>query len=129
MPVTSGTLRGEFSTGTSCATFRLARCSCSAVRLLFNFGLAFGAYHWAKVVATNELVPTGTIMIAAITLLIGFQLLLAFLSYDIGTTPREVLHPFLERGRKSPEFPFASKPAAKDDAVSDDQSRRLRKIS
>ena len=97
--------------------------------LLFSFGLAFGAYHWAQGVETNELVPTGTIMVAAITLLIGFQLLLAFLSYDIGTTPREVLHPFLERGRKSPEFPFASKPAAKDAAASDDQARRLRKIS
>ena len=97
--------------------------------LLFNFGLAFGCYHWAEGVATNELVPTGTIMIAAITLLIGFQLLLAFLSYDIGTTPREVLHPFLERGRKSPEFPFASKPAAKADVARDDQARRLRKIS
>jgi dolichol-phosphate mannosyltransferase len=96
--------------------------------LLFSFGLAFGGYHWAQGVASNELVPTGTIMIAALTLLIGFQLLLAFLSYDIGTTPREALHPFLMRGRKSPEFPFASQPAAKTDA-DDDQVRRPRKIS
>ncbi len=97
--------------------------------LLFGFGLAFGGYHWARGVASNELVPTGTIMIAAITLLIGFQLLLAFLSYDIGTTPREVLHPFLERGRKSPEFPFASRPAAQDAVSRDDDKQRLRKIS
>jgi glycosyltransferase involved in cell wall biosynthesis len=81
--------------------------------LLSVFGLLFGGYHWAEGVATNEFVPTGTIMIAAITLLIGFQLLLAFLNYDIGTTPREPLHPFLERGRRSPEFPFAGRtPAA-----------------
>ena len=68
-------------------------------------------------------------MIAAITLLIGFQLLLAFLSYDIGTTPREVLHPFLERGRKSPEFPFAEQAGGRSRAVSDDAGAPLRKIS
>src|SRR5205085_228922 len=98
--------------------------------LLFSFGLAFGGYHWAHGVASNELVPTGTIMIAAITLLIGFQLLLAFLSYDIGTTPREPLHPFLERGRRSPEFPFAGKPASeRDAAVGAGPAERVRKIS
>jgi dolichol-phosphate mannosyltransferase len=99
--------------------------------LLFAFGVAFGAYHWAQGVAANEFVPTGTIMIAALTLLIGFQLLLAFLSYDIGTTPREPLHPFLERGRKSPEFPFAGKPKpAADDATAKDAIEQpLRKIS
>ena len=112
--------------------------SVASIQLLFGalllaFGLAFGGYHWARGIATNELVPTGTIMVAAITLLIGFQLLLAFLSYDIGTTPREPLHPFLERGRKSPEFPFASKPAEKSDVAdlraADDRVRRERKIS
>jgi dolichol-phosphate mannosyltransferase len=37
-------------------------------------------------------------MIAALTFLIGFQLLLSFLNYDISSSPREPLHPFLGRG-------------------------------
>jgi len=36
-------------------------------------------------------------MIAALTFLIGFQLMLSFLNYDISSSPREPLHPFLIR--------------------------------
>ena len=36
-------------------------------------------------------------MIAALTFLIGFQLMLSFLNYDISSSPREPLHPFLTR--------------------------------
>jgi len=35
-------------------------------------------------------------MIAALTFLIGFQLVLSFLNYDISASPREPLHPFLK---------------------------------
>jgi dolichol-phosphate mannosyltransferase len=52
-------------------------------------------YHWWA--AADQLVPTGTIMIAALTFLIGFQLMLSFLNYDISSSPREPLHPFLIR--------------------------------
>jgi len=65
---------------------------------LFGFGLVFGLYHWWAA-PPDQLVPTGTIMIAALTFLIGFQLVLSFLNYDISSSPREPLHPFLERGR------------------------------
>ena len=58
----------------------------------------FGLYHWWSAPA-NQLVPTGTIMIAALTILMGFQLVLSFLNYDISASPREPLHPFLEHGR------------------------------
>jgi dolichol-phosphate mannosyltransferase len=98
--------------------------------MLLAFGVVFGGYHWAKGIAANEFVPTGTIMIAAIALLIGFQLLLTFLSYDISTTPREPLHPFLERGRRSPEFPFAGKPVNERDIdVGETPAERVRRIS
>ncbi len=65
---------------------------------LFGFGLVFGLYHWWSA-PPDQLVPTGTIMIAALTFLIGFQLVLSFLNYDISSSPREPLHPFLGRGR------------------------------
>jgi dolichol-phosphate mannosyltransferase len=66
---------------------------------LFGFGLVFGLYHWLSA-PPDQLVPTGTIMIAALTFLMGFQLLLSFLNYDISSSPREPLHPFLDKGRK-----------------------------
>jgi hypothetical protein len=88
---------------------------------LFGFGLVFGLYHWWSA-PPDQLVPTGTIMIAALTFLIGFQLLLSFLNYDISSSPREPLHPFLERGRR---LPSATGEAAKASApeVSDDRPK------
>jgi glycosyltransferase involved in cell wall biosynthesis len=61
------------------------------------FGLVFGLYHWWAA-PPDQLVPTGTIMIAALTFLMGFQLVLSFLNYDISASPREPLHPFLGKG-------------------------------
>ncbi|WP_063830322.1 glycosyltransferase family 2 protein [Bradyrhizobium murdochi] len=75
--------------------FSLASIQLVAGAALFGFGLVFGLYHWWA--AADQLVPTGTIMIAALTFLIGFQLMLSFLNYDISSSPREPLHPFLTR--------------------------------
>jgi len=75
----------------------LASLQLVAGSVLFLFGLAFGLYHWISA-PPDQLVPTGTIMIAALTFLIGFQLVLSFLNYDISASPREPLHPFLEKG-------------------------------
>jgi dolichol-phosphate mannosyltransferase len=81
--------------------FSLASVQLVAGAALFCFGLAFGLYHWWSA-PPDQLVPTGTIMIAALTFLIGFQLLLSFLNYDISSSPREPLHPFLGRERSLP---------------------------
>lgn len=75
--------------------------SLASLQLVFGlglsaFGLMFGLYHWLSAPA-GEFVPTGTIMIAAITFLIGFQMLMGFLNYDISAAPREPLHPYLAR--------------------------------
>jgi dolichol-phosphate mannosyltransferase len=75
--------------------FSLASLQLVAGSALFVFGLAFGLYHWIAA-PPDQLVPTGTIMIAALTFLMGFQLVLAFLNYDISASPREPLHPFLK---------------------------------
>jgi glycosyltransferase involved in cell wall biosynthesis len=60
--------------------------------LLVLFGLTFGGYHWILSGIRDEFTSPGTVMIAAISLLIGFQLILAFLNYDISSVPREPLH-------------------------------------
>ena len=55
---------------------------------MVSFGLVYGIYHW--VIALNSGIPTalGIIMLAALPILVGLQLLLAFLAYDIAGVPR-----------------------------------------
>jgi glycosyltransferase involved in cell wall biosynthesis len=89
----------------------LASIQLVAGAVLFGFGLSFGMYHWLSV-PRDQLVPTGTIMIAVLTFLIGFQLLLSFLNYDISSSPREALHPFLRRHRRATSTNRGSAPAS-----------------
>jgi hypothetical protein len=69
-------------------------------------------------------VPTGTIMIAALTFLIGFQLLLSFLNYDISSSPREPLHPFLGRSLPSAERELAKASAPETSKDRSEPARR-----
>jgi dolichol-phosphate mannosyltransferase len=56
--------------------------------LMFAFGLVYGGYYWVISVTSNIPTPTGIIMLAALLTILGFQLLLAFLAFDIASTPR-----------------------------------------
>ena len=100
--------------------FSLASLQLVAGTGLFLFGLAFGLYHWWAA-PPDQLVPTGTIMIAALTFLIGFQLVLSFLNYDISASPREPLHPFLGKGWQAKASEGAKAPAREERA---EQARR-----
>ena len=62
---------------------------------LSTFGIGFGLYQWVVHAARSELASTGTIMIAALSLIIGVQLLLSFFNYDIANVPQRPLHPSL----------------------------------
>lgn len=63
---------------------------------LLAFGTIFGLAHWrAESVAT-----AGTVMLAAMPIIIGTQLLLAFLNYDIQSTPSTALHFRLEKTKR-----------------------------
>ncbi len=55
---------------------------------LFSFGIVFGGVHWLHGITNNITTPVGTIVIAALCIIIGFQLLLAFLNYDVSSIPR-----------------------------------------
>ncbi|MDO8344781.1 MAG: glycosyltransferase family 2 protein [Cellvibrio sp.] len=59
---------------------------------LLLFGCGFGAYHWVYSWQEGVATPVGTIMLAALPVLMGFQLILAFLSYDITNVPRRPFH-------------------------------------
>jgi hypothetical protein len=56
--------------------------------LLFLWGLGFGVYLWVETHLTGRLTPTGTIMLALLPLILGFQLLLQAIVLDIHETPR-----------------------------------------
>lgn len=55
---------------------------------LFLFGVGFGIYTWVEHADKNILTPTGTIMIITLALILGFQLLLQAIQFDIINTPK-----------------------------------------
>ena len=56
--------------------------------LLFAWGFVFGVYTWIKSNLTGHPTPTGTIMLALLPLILGFQLLLQAIVLDIHETPK-----------------------------------------
>ena len=65
--------------------------------VLCSFGTIFGAIVWYRNAHAGILTNTGTVMIAVLPIILGIQLLIAFLSYDISSVPREAVHPALLR--------------------------------
>lgn len=65
--------------------------------LLFVSGCLIGAYHWAHSLQEGLTTPAGTVMLAALPILMGVQLILGFLGYDIANVPRRPLHKFRRR--------------------------------
>lgn len=54
---------------------------------LVVLGSAFGVYKWWMAVETGVAASAGSVMFAALPIIIGFQLLLSAVSYDISRTP------------------------------------------
>jgi glycosyltransferase involved in cell wall biosynthesis len=55
---------------------------------LFGWGMVFGVYLWIKSAMTGHATMTGTIMLALLPLILGFQLLLQAVVMDIQETPK-----------------------------------------
>jgi dolichol-phosphate mannosyltransferase len=66
-------------------------------RPLITFGLVFGLYHWIDSYRRNVLTPTGTVMLATLPLILGFQLLLQALVLDVQNAPTHALQTRLAR--------------------------------
>jgi dolichol-phosphate mannosyltransferase len=73
--------------GMSAATVELV-----AGLIAIVFGLSFGLYHWITGFALGLPSSAGTVMLAALPIIVGLQLLLAFLSYDVSSVPRVPIH-------------------------------------
>ncbi|OSM00181.1 putative family 2 glycosyl transferase [Magnetofaba australis IT-1] len=59
---------------------------------LLLFGVIFGAWKWLTGYQTGAFSSAGTVMLAALPVLLGVQLLLAFLQHDARSVPRAPLH-------------------------------------
>ncbi len=59
---------------------------------LFGFGVVFGLVHWLAAAGSGLPTPTGTVMLAALPTLMGLQLLLAFVAFDVANVPKRPLH-------------------------------------
>jgi dolichol-phosphate mannosyltransferase len=60
--------------------------------LLFSFGVTFGGWHWVRSIREDIITSPGTVMLSALPALMGLQLILAFLAYDIASVPRRPIH-------------------------------------
>jgi dolichol-phosphate mannosyltransferase len=55
--------------------------------LMMLFGVLYGGYNWYLSSLTQSITAAGTVVLSAITLVMGLQLLLAFIGYDIASIP------------------------------------------
>jgi glycosyltransferase involved in cell wall biosynthesis len=73
-------------------SFSVASLELALGLLLVAFGSALGAWHWVTGPLRGSIATSGTVMLAALPVLIGVQLVLAFLSYDMQSQPRTPVH-------------------------------------
>lgn len=84
--------------------FNLASLDLIAGVLLLGFGGIFGATEWERSIRTDVPATTGTVILATLPIILGFQLLLSFLSYDIANEPEVPLQKVAEP-RRLPSAP------------------------
>ncbi len=68
--------------------FSLASAQLLFGALLMGFGTLFGLAAWYQSVTSNMVASTGTVMIATLPIILGFQLFLSFLGFDMANEPR-----------------------------------------
>ena len=60
--------------------------------LFVLFGTIYGAGSWMQGSRIDTVSSSGVVMIAAMPIILGVQLLLSFLNFDVQNVPRQVLH-------------------------------------
>lgn len=74
------------------------------------FGTIFGAHAWDRSIQTGIAATTGTVMLAALPVIVGVQLLVSFLAYDIAATPHRPIHRLLATISRGPEAAPVAEP-------------------
>lgn len=81
---------------------------------LLAFGILYGAEHLLSNRISGGMASAGTVMASALPIILGFQLLLSWLNYDVSTQPTQALHPQLpplmddarQQGEQRPQAPL-----------------------
>ena len=68
--------------------------------LFFLGGVMYGAYHWLAFASKGVAAPTGTVVFPVMCILVGTQLLLAFINSDVNSVPRIPIHGLYEPDAK-----------------------------
>jgi glycosyltransferase involved in cell wall biosynthesis len=58
---------------------------------LFLFGLVFGLTKWSRSVAAGVTASAGSVMLSALPVLVGIQLILSFINYDMSNAPTRAI--------------------------------------
>ena len=77
------------------ADFGMASVQFLAGIALASWGVIFGVVEWHKSDATGVPATAGTVLLAGLPIILGSQLLIAFLGHDTRNVPREPIHPRL----------------------------------
>lgn len=78
---------------------------------LISFGSAFGLYKWISEGVQGDIATAGTVMVSALPIIVGVQLLLAALSYDVSATPRDAIHPNLSKANRVHHYSIEKTPS------------------
>ncbi|MBN7138445.1 glycosyl transferase family 2 [Lysobacter enzymogenes] len=62
---------------------------------LMAFGLGFGAWKWLSSAQAGIATPAGSVMLAALPVIVGLQFVLAFIAFDVASVPARPIAPYL----------------------------------
>jgi dolichol-phosphate mannosyltransferase len=68
--------------------------------LFIGIGSSMGLWFWVESARTGVTASAGSVMLVALQVIVGIQLILGFLAYDIASVPRRTLHQLLSRGEQ-----------------------------
>ncbi|KRG69378.1 glycosyl transferase family 2 [Stenotrophomonas terrae] len=71
--------------------FSVASAELIAAGLLISFGVIYGSHAWARSVFDAVPATAGSVMLAALPLILGMQLLLSWLHFDVSSEPKTPL--------------------------------------
>ena len=69
---------------------------------LLTFGIVFGVVRWIEPLQQGTVASPGTVMVAALPIIMGIQMLLGFVNYDMANVPSSPLQRRLHEGAHSP---------------------------
>jgi dolichol-phosphate mannosyltransferase len=75
--------------------FKIGSIELLLAAVLLPFGLVFGLKYWISGLKRGLTATAGTVMLAALPIILGFQLLLSFFNQDMNNIPRRPIHELL----------------------------------